>query len=36
MDDDALKARSEQALVVVTLSTANVIACVALLVSHGV
>lgn len=35
MDDDALKARSEQALVVVTLSTATVIACVALLVSHG-
>lgn len=35
MDDDALKARSEQALVVVTLSTTTVIACVALLVSHG-
>lgn len=34
MDDDAaLKARSEQALVVVTFSTATVIACVALLVS---
>jgi len=36
MDDGELKARTEQALVVVTLSTATVIACVALLVSSGI
>jgi len=34
MDDDNLQARSEQALVVVTLSTATLIACVTLLVSQ--
>jgi hypothetical protein len=33
MDDKKLEARSEQALVVVTLSTATLIACVALLAS---
>jgi len=34
MDDEQLKAHSEQALVVVTLSTATLIACVTLLVSQ--
>jgi hypothetical protein len=34
MDDKDLQARSEQALVVVTLSTATLIVCVALLVSN--
>jgi len=34
MDDDNLRARSEQALVVLTLSTATLIACVTLLVSQ--
>lgn len=33
MKDDDLQARSEQALVVVTLSTATLIACVSLLLS---
>jgi hypothetical protein len=33
MDDNDLKARSEQALVVVTLSTATLIACFGLLLS---
>jgi hypothetical protein len=33
MDDKKLEARSEQAVVVVTLSTATLIACVALLAS---
>ncbi len=33
MDDDDLQARAEQALVVATLSTATLIACVGLLVS---
>jgi len=35
MDDKEMEARSEQALVVVTLSTATLIACVALLVSSA-
>jgi hypothetical protein len=35
MDEKDLEARSEQALVVVTLSTATLIACVALLVSSA-
>jgi hypothetical protein len=34
MDDKELQARSEQALVVVTFSTATLIACVTLLVSQ--
>ncbi|OKO67595.1 hypothetical protein AC630_40165 [Bradyrhizobium sp. AS23.2] len=34
MDDKDLQAHSEQALVVVTLSTATLIACVALLISN--
>jgi hypothetical protein len=34
MDDKNVQAHSEQALVVVTLSTATLIACVALLISN--
>ena len=36
MDDQDLQARSEQALVVITLSTATLIACVGLLISTSV